>query len=363
MIKKNFDFMSNRRMFWLTSLVVMTIGAIANILLGTQIDMRFTGGTVMRYSYYELAAFQANAVDASGVPTVRAVSAADVVSQSEVSVTDTEPLEKPEITQLDAQMLSQLISDALGVRAVVALNDVLSGSDSNEKTLVVTFTEDESALGHNADILIRRAAYSAYPSISLMLKESNSYSPILGREFFSKCVVAVVLAVASMLIILSARFRGSGGISLGGCGLLGVIHDLLIVYFAFVILRYPIDNNFIAAMLATIGYSLNTKIAIFGKIRENRKLFGTRLSVSQLANLSLNETSVRTLSTNLCLLIILGTLAIVSAIAGLESTLRFSLPMLFGAISGVYTSLVFSISLWVSWTEFRSRRRWKHCED
>ncbi len=354
MRKLNFDFMSNRRTFWLLSLFVMTVGAIANILLGTEIDMRFTGGTVMRYSYYEIAENDVLAVDADGVP----VGSLKDVSESDAQASGSDTAyQKVGMYSLEAQEFTRIISDALGVRATVAINDVLSGSDSGIKTLVVTFTEDESAIGHNADFLIRKAVRREYPNVSLMLKESNSYSPILGREFFLKCVIAIVLTVASMLIILSVRFRGSGGLSLGGSGLLGVIHDLIIVYFAFVVLKYPIDNNFIAAILATIGYSLNSKIAVFGKIRENRKLFGSRLSVSQLANLSLNETFVRTLSTNFCLLVILATLAIVSAIAGLESTLRFSISLMFGVVSGAYSSLCFSTSIWVSWTEFRNRQR------
>jgi len=358
MKKLNLDFMAHRRSFWLFSLVIMTIGAISNILLGTEIDMRFTGGTVMRYSYYEMTDSDVKAVDATGAPVSGEVNETEPVIEKNVSLSDL-PEESEETPKeqyiMDAQVLSQVISEALGVRAAVSINDVLSGSDSNIKTLVVTFTEDESALGHNADYLIRKAMRRENPNISLMLKESNSYNPIIGREFFMKCIVAVALTVISMLIFLSMRFRGSGGLSLGGCGLIGVIHDLIIVYFVFVLFRYPIDNNFIAAVLATIGYSLNTKIAVFGKIRENRKFFGLRLNVSQLANLSINEVFVRTLSTNACLFIVLATLAIVSGIVRIESTIRFAVPMMFGVLSGVYSSLLFSTSLWVSWYEFRQR--------
>jgi len=356
MKKYNFNFMSNRRTFWLLSLIVITVGAICNILLGTQIDMRFTGGTIMRYAYYEFEDADIKVVDATGAP----LNIFDgETSSSDVSATDKAGEVTPAVTySLDAQQLAQVISDALGVRATVAVNDVISGSDSEAKTLVVTFTEDESSLGHNADLLIRKAVRRMSPNASLMLKESNSYSPILGREFFMKCIIAVALTVIFMLLFLSFRFRGSGGISLGGCGLLGVIYDLVVVYFAFVIFRYPIDNNFIAAALAIMGYSLNTKIAVFGKIRENKKLFGSRMSSAQFTDLSINETFPRTLSTNLCLLMVLTILAVVSAIVRLESMLRFSLPMIIGVLSVAYTSLIFSTTLWVTWSEFRQGLRY-----
>lgn len=353
MRKLNIDFMSNRRYFWLFSLTAMTIGAICNILMGTEIDMRFTGGTVMRYAYYENA------------ESTQTHSRTIVVSDSDMNVSGSDTASGSDIegevemikTIIDAQLLAQAVSDALGVRATISINDVLSGSDGETKTLVVTFTEDESALGHNADYLVRRAIRKTYPNITLVLKESNSYNPILGREFFLKCIIAVLLAVVCMLSFLSVRFRGSGGLSLGGCGLLGVIHDVLIVYFAFVILRYPIDNNFIAALLAVIGSSLNSKIIVFDRIRENRNLFGGRFNVIQIANLSLNETVIRILSTNLCLLAVLAILALVSWIEGLDSTLYFSLPMMFGVISCSFSTLCFTPTLWCSWSQFRQRMR------
>ena len=93
-------------------------------------------------------------------------------------------------------------------------------------------------------------------------------------------------------------------------------------------------------------------------IRENKKLFGSRMSSAQFTDLSINETFPRTLSTNLCLLMVLTILAVVSAIVRLESMLRFSLPMIIGVLSVAYTSLIFSTTLWVTWSEFRQGLRY-----
>lgn len=346
-VKKR-EFMSKRRVFWMFSITVITVGIIANILLGTEIDMRFTGGTVLRYSYSEVSEIPLSATDAlSPVSTGdAAVSFSDVLSAA-----DAEPEENRKSFNItDA---AQTIYDRLGVRATVSINEQLE-TPGAEKTLVVRLT-DKAYIGHNVDFLIRSGLEHEYPGIRLRLIESNSYDAMMGREFFAKCIVAVLLAVLLLSVYIAARFHNSGGFSVGGFGIIAVAYDVAIVYFAFVVLRYPIDNNFIAAVLAVIGYSLNSTIVIFDRIRENRRLFGSRLDAAQLADLSLNETITRTVSTNMCVLAALATLAVVSAIAHIESMLRFALPMMAGVISGCYSSLFLSTTLWVSWYEFKQR--------
>lgn len=370
MKKHNYDFLCHSRLIWLFSLTLLTIGIICNILMGTELDMRFTGGSVLRYAYSNSATVSASDVSGSDADEIiisaqnadsdsNVLSASDVVSDADVSASDI--VESAEIVpnysfDIDAQNASQLLSEVLGVRVNVTVNDLLNSKNNENKSVVITYTEDNN-LGHNADSLIRSTLKKAYPNVSVVLKESNSYNPIMGREFFYKCLFAILLAIVCMMIFVTTRFHGLGGVSIGVCGLIAVAHDVAIVYFTFVVLRYPINSNFIAAALAVIGHSLNSTVVIFDRIRENKKLFGNRLNNVQRTNLSLNEILMRTVSTNLCVITFLAATAIVSAIANLDSLLSFSIPMMLGVVSSCYSSMFISTTIWTAWCKYKVKIR------
>ena len=169
-------------------------------------------------------------------------------------------------------------------------------------------------------------------------------------------MVAIILASLFMVIYVAFRFKKIGGWTAGASGIIAIIHDCLVVYFTFVIFRYPIDDNFIAVVLAIIGYSLNSTIVIFDRIRENRRLLGPKVPVAELANVSMNETLGRTINTNLCVFASVAVVAIVSVIFKLDSIRSFAVPMMFGTVSGCYSSLCISNSVWVTWQEYLQKK-------
>lgn len=368
MKKNNIDFLCHSRIIWLFSLMVITVGIVCNILMGIELDMRFTGGSVLRYAYStDMVVSESDAAEVSDdilmnseiISESDIVSAADIVSDSDI-ISATDIINETEIIpdysqNIDAQRAAQILSDVLGIRVGVTVNDLLNNAKEN-KSLVVTFADDNQ-FGHSADSIVRTTLKKAYPNVSLVLKESNSYNPIMGREFFYKCLFAILLAVVCMLVFVAARFHGIGGVSIGICGLIAVAHDVAIVYFTFVVFRYPINSNFIAATLAVIGHSLNSTVVIFDRIRENKKLFGSRISNVQRINMSLNELLMRTVSTNICVITFLAATAAVAAIAKLDSILSFSVPMVFGVISSCYSSLFISTTIWAAWCKYKVKLR------
>ena len=131
------------------------------------------------------------------------------------------------------------------------------------------------------------------------------------------------------------------------------IHDCLIVYFTFVIFGFSIDDNFIAVLLTIIGYSINSTIIIYDRIRENRSVMGAKATYAELANRSLNETLGRTINTNITLLAAVLTIVIVAYIYDIRSIITFAVPMMAGVIAGAYSSMFISNALWVTWREYR----------
>ena len=159
-----------------------------------------------------------------------------------------------------------------------------------------------------------------------------------------------------MIIYVALRFKKIGGMSAGVTAIIAIIHDCLIVYFTFVILGFSIDDNFIAVLLTIIGYSINSTIIIYDRIRENRGIMGSKATYAELANRSLNETLGRTINTNLTLVAAVLTIVVVAYIYDIRSIITFAVPMMAGVIAGAYSSMFISNSLWVTWREYRDRK-------
>ena len=79
----------------------------------------------------------------------------------------------------------------------------------------------------------------------------------LGKEFMLKSIVALVAACVLILLYVAYRFRRIGGLKAGSTAIVALLHDMLVVFGVFVILRIPLNGNFIAALLTILGYSIN----------------------------------------------------------------------------------------------------------
>jgi preprotein translocase subunit SecF len=152
------------------------------------------------------------------------------------------------------------------------------------------------------------------------------------------------------------RFRRIGGISAAVMALLALLHDILIAYFTFVIFRIPLNDNFVAVVLTILGYSLNDTIVIYDRIRENRTKMDKKSSISDIVNLSLNQSLSRNIITSLCVFIAIGTVAVIAIVTSMESIISFAVPMTVGVIAGFYSSTFLCTPLWALWVEHSEKR-------
>ena len=139
----------------------------------------------------------------------------------------------------------------------------------------------------------------------------------------------------------------------GVMAIIALINDLTVVFGVFVVLRIPLSGNFIAAMLTILGYSINDTVVMYDRIRENEGLYGKKLGFESLVNASINQSLRRSVNTTLTTCMALLTVCVVSVLFGLDSIFTFALPLMIGMISGLYTSLFITTSLWVTWENFR----------
>jgi preprotein translocase subunit SecF len=178
-------------------------------------------------------------------------------------------------------------------------------------------------------------AYSAEVS-----KEVNTVDPQLAKELLMKAVYAV--AISSVLICLYVSIRFEWRFALAA--IIAILHDAFMVIAVFAIFRMEINLPFLAAVLTTIGYSINDKIVIFDRIRENLRFakLKTDADLVALVNDSIWQTMARNINTVLVVLIAAGCLYLF----GSESIKLFALAKLIGLTSGAYSSIFIACSLW-----------------
>tara|TARA_B100000242_G_scaffold282583_1_gene243979 strand:- start:58 stop:960 length:903 start_codon:yes stop_codon:yes gene_type:complete len=158
----------------------------------------------------------------------------------------------------------------------------------------------------------------------------ESVGPKVSTELLESSVIAITLALAAMLFYIWVRFEWQ--FSLGS--IIALFHDVIITLGIFSILSLEINLSIIAAVLTIVGYSMNDTVVIYDRIRENLLKY-TKINISDITNLSINETLARTLITSVTTLLALLSIYIL----GGEILKGFSFAMILGVIIGTYSSI------------------------
>jgi preprotein translocase subunit SecF len=306
-------FYENRKIYFSISIAIMLIGIIFNVIFGTQLDVAFKGGAMLKYSY------------SGDIETVK---------------------------------IEQAVKNAIKRDVSVATNMNVKAEDSDEllNNVTLTFAGDQALSVDNQKTLLT-TLQSLYPNANFKLVNSNSVDPSMGSSFFQKCIVAVIITFLLLDIYVAFRFRKIGGSSAGFFGIVALLHDVAMVYFTFIIAGIPLNDNFIAVVLTILGYSLNDTIVIYDRIRENRKIMGLKVGYATLVNTSINQTLTRSLYTAACTFVSIATVYVVGLVYDLPSVTSFALPMMVGIITGCYSSICIAGPLYVMWQNHKLKVR------
>ena len=158
----------------------------------------------------------------------------------------------------------------------------------------------------------------------------ENVGPKVSSELLESSIIAITLALAAMLFYIWVRFEWQ--FSLGS--IIALFHDVIITLGVFSILSLEINLSIIAAVLTIVGYSMNDTVVIYDRIRENLYKY-TKISISDVANLSINETLSRTIITSVTTLLALFSIYIL----GGEILRGFSFAMILGVFIGTYSSI------------------------
>ena len=162
------------------------------------------------------------------------------------------------------------------------------------------------------------------------LRRVESVGPKIGRELQQDALVAIGLAL--MMILIYIAFRFDAYYALGSVA--AIIHDVLITLGVFSLLSYEINLSIIAAFLTIVGYSLNDTIVVFDRIRENIPKY-MKKTLTEIVNLSLNETLNRTVITSLTTMMVV----VILFIWGGEVINLFAFALIVGVFIGTYSSI------------------------
>ena len=210
--------------------------------------------------------------------------------------------------------------------------------------LALYFGETEEALAIGAVLClnaliatVRRSLQANYPGV--LLNKADTVSAKVSGELIRNGVLAVVLAVLGIALWGIVRFEWQFGVST----FVAIMHDVLVTLGFFAFTRLEFDLNIVAAVLTIIGYSINDKIVIDDRIRENMRRY-RKMEMREIVNLSVNETLPRTVMTSLTMILALGSMLIL----GPAVIFGFTAAMLLGIVVGTYSSIYVSSSLLIA---------------
>ena len=307
---KIYDFCGKKKMILAIAVAVILALIVGIAVRGVDLAIEFKGGTMLTYSY---------------------------------------------TGDLDINAAADKAQEIVGVNVSARQGEDL---ESDGYQLTLSFSSEE---GLNADrqFELTNALTEMFPDNGLELFDSNDVSPSSGREFLLKCFLAMVVAAVLIIIYIAIRFSKIGGWSAGICSIFALCHDLVAALAASIIFGFEFNANIVAVILTILGYSINNTIVIYDRIRENRQLY-PKAELNELINMGCSQSLRRSVRTSITTIGTMIIVAIVVFVSGYNSLLSFAVPLIFGLISGTYSSLFVAPVTWSWWKNKSAKKKAKN---
>ena len=241
-----------------------------------------------------------------------------------IDVTFTQPATQP---QLRSALASIGVTD-MELRTV--------GAQSGTGWTRFNIEETQVALGNNTPQLW--AALNKIAPVDRSKSSVTSVGPTLGREYLTKAIWALVIALTIQFIYIAFRFGWN--YIFGLVTVIALVRDAAMMIGIYAMAGKKADDAFLAAVLTVIGYSVMDTIVILDRIRENTKLMAGE-AYDKIVNTSILQTMTRSFNT---LATVVITLVALLALGG-DSLKNFAFALLVGICSGGYHSIFYSAPL------------------
>ena len=282
----NFDFFSRWKLWLGISMLMMVIGFASYALQGLNFGIDFRGGTTIR----------------------------------------TESTQ-----QVDVAVYREAMAPlALGDVSITEVFDPTFRADQFVTQIRIEAQEGDEAVQGELIEALEVALQAADPGMVIPFPSVESVGPKVSGELIKTAAIAVVLAIGAVLVYIWLRFEWQ--FALGA--VVALVHDVILTIGIFSELQIKFDLAIIAALLTIVGYSLNDTVVVFDRVRENLRKYKKK-PLSEVLNISINETLSRTVMTSVTTLLALTALFVL----GGDVIRGFVFAMIWGVIVGTYSSV------------------------
>ncbi|OGD14597.1 protein-export membrane protein SecF [Candidatus Atribacteria bacterium RBG_19FT_COMBO_35_14] len=270
--KKGFDFIKNRKIAYIISVIIILVGLISIIFQGFNLGIDFAGGTLLQIKFDK---------------SVSTTEVRNVLSEFNLSQSTIQNLSENEF--------------------VIRIGKI----DSEQRTEILTAFKENLT-----DLEVLRV---------------ETVGPVIGENLKKLAFYALLFAFIGIILYITVRFEFKFSI----VSILALCHDSLIVLGIFSLLQKEITISIIAAVMTIVGYSINNTIVILDRLRENIK-FKTREPFENLINMSINQSLSRTINTTLTTIIPILTLYFFGGNILSDFALALFIGMLAGTYSSIF---------------------------
>lgn len=302
----HFDFVRRRRIWITFSLAVIAAGAISLATRGLNLDIEFVGGTAWT-------------VQTHTVTVTQARSALGPVGLSGATITRLGA--PPKTLEVEAKLPK--------------------GQSASTSSAIATKVSD----------ILARLAHINPAAVSV-----EQVGPAWGSQITNKAIEALIVFFVLVSLYISLFFEWRMALA----AILAMIHDILVTLGVYSLTGFDVTPDSVVAFLTIIGYSLYDTIVVFDRVRDNARHLANRdrMSISDLINLSMNQTLARSLNTSLvAILPILSVLVLGAQILGATTLQYFGLALTIGLTTGAYSSIFIASPLVALMKERESRYR------
>ncbi len=294
------DILGKRYFFFLFSLIIIIPGIVVLIMWGLPLSIDFLGGNLMVVKF-----------ESGSAP---------------------QPAEVVQFYQ------------SLGIDDVQVQTTSVEGGQANGLTIRTPYVDKEKS------DQIRLSLKETFVDLVLPPVREETVGPTIGKEVTARAGMAVAVAALGVIIFITLAFRKvQNAFRYGVCAIVAMIHDVLVVLSVSAIgghfFGWQIDSLFLTALLTVIGFSVQDKIVVFDRIRENSNLY-RKLPFEKLANHSIIQTLQRSINTQL---MTSEFMLLALALFGGVTLREFATILMIGLLMGTYSSIFIAAPILVIW--------------
>ncbi|MDD5773718.1 MAG: protein translocase subunit SecF [bacterium] len=243
------------------------------------------------------------------------------------------------------------IEEVRSALKTINLQESIIQEVSGRNDLIIRVEKDKTAGESGYEGIkqqVTKALEDKYGKDSFRFERLEYVGPVVGKDMVEKSVLATIFSFLGIIIYLSFRFEFKYGVA----AIIALVHDVLTTLALFSFLNKEFTPTILAAILTLVGYSVNDTIVVYDRIRENVHLH-SKEGLPDLVNNSVNETLSRTVITSLTTFFSVTVLFFF----GGPVIHDFAFAMMFGIVTGTYSSIYIAAPILIDWDRFLLKKK------